>query len=202
MTILPASLLNDWKVRSRKRTKDKLDCLLEFRDQKDEYGDDWKAEGVTMVVYVEAAEAQGYSVDSFRQNLAVIREYAANDLCLWVDRGITFDHIETANSIAELARRKPIEIIEATYELGNETGKLMTVEQMTSWALGEREMPKGHILFSQLFERLGKFPNGLEWSDEKMEAWKCLTDEFKRRATPFFEKGKSWLKAEPQEVRG
>lgn len=170
-----------WTARARRNAHSKLQSLLEFRALLN----DAKAEGYPplMELYAEAAEAMECAIDTLRRDVATIREYSAVDLSNWIVQGISFDHMETANSLAEIAHKAPADLLHEAINPGNATGETMTVKELQAHALGERPMPAPMYWVNKVFTALGNFPIRWNWSDEKKQRW-----------NEWLEQGKEFLK--------
>jgi hypothetical protein len=109
--------------------------------------------------------------DSLRRKMATIRNYSADDLYNWIEAGAGQEHLETANTLAELAHKTPKQLMVEAVTLGDEHGKVMTVDQLTSHALGEQKREPALFKVNILFSRLGRFPTLLKWGAEKTERY-------------------------------
>ena len=96
-----------------------------------------------------------------------VRNYAADDLYRWFEEGAGHEHLETANTLAELAKKTPKQLMNEAVDLGDQHGKVMTVDQLTSHALGERKAEPALFRVNTILSRLGRFPLLLKWGDEK-----------------------------------
>lgn len=133
MTLIPTGTLQVWRTRARRSSLSKLRSLLEFRDMAPEY----KAEGVLMQAYREAAEAMTCSPETLRFDMNLIREYPAEQLVYWLSNGLSFDHLAAANRLAEAARKTPARLLNEAIDPGNATGAPMTVDELEVFATGE-----------------------------------------------------------------
>jgi hypothetical protein len=162
--LLPPARRKKTRARALSGALGQLESLLEFREDMD----DWKAEGRLMQAYQEHAEDMMIARDTLRRYVGTIRNYSADDLVRWVEAGAWMEHIEVANTLAEIAKKTPKQLMEECVNLGDETGKTMTVEKLTAHALGEQ--PRKDPVFyrlNNLFSQLGKFPTLLKWDTEK-----------------------------------
>jgi len=164
-TLIPADRLEIVRTRSRTGALAELESLLWFRENMD----DWKAEHALMQAYSEYAEAMSISKDTLRRKMSTIRNYTADDLVRWVESGVLFEHIETANTLAELAKKTPKQLLNEALNLGGEYGKVMTVDELTTFALGEQKREPALFRVNTLLSRLGKFPLLLKWPQEKTQ---------------------------------
>jgi len=155
------------RARARAGALAELENLLEFRELMDEY----KAEGVLMQAYAEWSDAMMIAKDSLRRKMATIRNYSADDLYNWTEAGAGQEHLETANTLAELAHKTPKQLMIEAVTLGDEVGKVMTVDQLTSHALGEKKHEPALFRVNTLLSRLGRFPALLKWGTEKTERY-------------------------------
>jgi hypothetical protein len=162
-SMLPTAQLELVRSRAQSGAFAELESLLWFRENVD----DWRKEQVLMQAYKEYAEAMLISSDTLRRKMATVRAYPAEKLVLWISKGIGFDHIETANTLAELAKKDPAQLLDEAVELGNEHGKTMTVDELTVFALGEQKRDPALFRVNTLLSRLGRFPDLLKWDGEK-----------------------------------
>lgn len=161
------------RARARSGALGTLESLLEFREDMD----DWKAEGLLMQAYQEQAADMMIARDTLRRYIGNIRNYSADDLVRWVEAGAWMDHLEAANSLAEIAKKTPKQLMDEAVDLGDENGSTMTVEQLTAHALGEKPR-KDPVLYrmNNLFSQLGKFPHLLKWGIEKTNRFTSWLD--------------------------
>lgn len=162
--LLPPARRNKTRTRAKLGALGTLESLLEFREDVD----DWKAEGLLMQAYQEQASDMMIARDTLRRYIGTIRNYSADDLVRWVEAGAWMEHLETANTLAETAKKTPKQLMDEAVNLGDENGNTMTVEQLTTHALGEK--PRKDTVFyrmNNLFSELGKFPLRLKWDTEK-----------------------------------
>lgn len=171
-TMLPVAQLNAARRRAQQGALAELESLLWFRQNID----DFRAEKKLMQAYSEYAEAMMCAADTLRRKMAIIRNYTPEDLTRLIMAGVGFEHMETANALAETANKKPLQLLNEAVELGGENGRPMTVEQLISFALGEK--PRSPILQRVTFwmERLGKFPTLLKWDDDKSHRYQIWLD--------------------------
>lgn len=165
------------RMKTRKRALsgalNELESLLEFRADVN----DWKAEGRLMQAYKEQAEDMLLASDTLRGKIATIREYDADELRYWLKRGAGFEHLQTANTLAELAKKTPAQLMNECVEFGGETGnKTMTVDELTAHALGERKRDPALFRVNTLLSRLAKFPLLLKWDSDKTQKFTELMD--------------------------
>ncbi len=155
------------RARAKAGALAELESLLEFRELMDE----WKTEGVLMQAYGEWADAMMIAKDTLRRKIANIRNYAADDLYRWIEQGAGFEHLETSNTLAELAHKTPKQLMNEAVDLGDGNGKVMTVDQLTSHALGEQKHEPALFRVNALLSRLGRFPSLLKWGTEKTDKY-------------------------------
>ena len=171
MTLIPEAVRKTWRTRARRGALNTLKSLLEFRTLIVSEG--YREEGVLMQAYREASEDMLVAPETLRDYMGKIREYSKDELIYWLNNGVSFDHLEKANSVAELANRTPAELLNEAVTVGNEKGKTMTVNEMVSFALGVVDKPKRNIIyhFIPLYERLGKFPSRFKFDTEKTKRY-------------------------------
>jgi len=165
MMHIAADLKARWQTRARRNAMVKLMTLLEFRALLD----DARAEGYPplMELYAEGAEAMDCAVDTLRRDIATIREYPRGFLMYCIESGASFDHIETANQLAEIAHKAPKDLLYEAIDPGNATGETMTVKELQAHALGERPMPAPMYWVNRLFTSIVGVPQRLNWDGEK-----------------------------------
>jgi len=176
-TLIPEKRLNLARANARAGQLAELESLLWFRENVD----DWKAEGALMQAYSEYAEAMMIAKDSLRRKMATIRNFPADKLVAWIDGGVGFEHMDTANTLAELAHKTPVQLIDEAIEKGGADGKPMTVDELTSFALGEQKREPAFFRVNALLSRLAKFPLLLKWDNgksAKFTAWLDAGREF------------------------
>jgi hypothetical protein len=168
MTLLPAEFRNRLQSRARKATALKLENYIELRDFIAENKDKISAVG-WMEFYKEAGDSMDLSAETVRKNLTIIRNYPDEKLREWVKFGLSFDHIENANWLQNVkeCQYTAEALLDAAAYMGNGEGRRMTVEEMTTFALGEKVKPSVKGMVSSLFDRLVNFPNRLNWDTEK-----------------------------------
>jgi hypothetical protein len=166
-----------WTARARRNAHSKMESLLEFRTLLN----DAKAEGYPpiMELYAEAASAMECAVDTLRRDIATIREYSPAQLSIWIVRGISFDHMETANSLAEIAHKAPADLIHEAIDPGNATGETMTVKELQAHALGERPMPAPMYWVNRALSSFGGIPQRMNWNEEKTQRWNEILEQIR-----------------------
>lgn len=163
MTLIPTVTLERWHVTARRNALVKLEMLLEFRAMMP----DFKAENVLMEAYKEAAEAMLISPETLRDDMGKIREYQEEQLRYWIDNGVSFDHMEKAAQLAEIAHKTPARLLDECIDPGNANGDTMTVKELIAFALGEKPKPRHTLGLVVMFDRLRKFPTNYGWDIEK-----------------------------------
>jgi len=167
--LLPVELGKRLQTRARKSTSLKLDNYIELRDFISENEEKIMSVG-WMEFYEEAGDWMDYSGETIRKNLTIIRSYPDEKLREWVKNGLSFDHIERANDLQNVkeCQYDAAHILDAAFQLGNKNGKRMTVTEMETFALGEKDRTGGiSRMFSSLLHKLGEFPNKFKWDSEK-----------------------------------
>lgn len=169
-TLIPQKQLDIVRARAKSGALAELESLLWFRERVEE----WKAEHVLMQAYADYSKAMMIAKDTLRAKLATIRNYSGEDLERWLEAGAGFLHLETANNLAEIAKKTPKQLMDEAVNLGGEHGDTMTVDELTTHALGEQKLHPVHFRVNALLLRLGKFPILLKWDDgkrKKFESW-------------------------------
>jgi hypothetical protein len=165
--MIPEKTLKRVRQRARRGNAMKLLNLLDFRRDFQEYKD----EKVLMQAYGEWAEAMMISPDTLRRDLATIRNYTPERLAFWLAHGVSFEHLETANVMAEKAKKTPVQLLNECISLGGKNGRPMTVNELISFANGENT--KHPILYRVTiwFDRLGKSPALFGWDAPKTQSF-------------------------------
>jgi hypothetical protein len=171
--LLPLARREKTRTRARLGAIGELQSLLEFREDMD----DWKAEGKLMQAYAEYAEDMMIARDSLRRKITIIRNYSSDDLERWIESGVGFEHMETANSLAEIAKKTPKKLLDECIDMGDETGKVLTVEKLMTLALGEQKRDPALFRVNGLLSRLARFPDLLRWGNEKREKFSKWLDD-------------------------
>lgn len=164
-SLIPTETLKAWRGRAKRGALELLDSLCEFR----EMIPDFKAEAVLMQAYAEASEALMMAPETLRDYVGKVREYPKEQMIYWITNGVSFDHFEKANTLADLAHKPPAQLLDEAINPGNATGQTMTVKELTAYALGEVSQPmKVQVYrFTVLYKQLGKFPSLYGWDDDK-----------------------------------
>jgi hypothetical protein len=173
--VIPQKQLDIVHARAKSGALAELESLLWFRERVEE----WKAEKVLMQCYRDYSKAMMIATDTLRAKMAQIRNYSADDLERWLENGAGFFHLETANTLAEIARKTPKQLMDEAVDLGNEKGETMTVDEMTVHALGEKKLDPAFFRVNAVLSRLGKFPTLLKWDEAKRKKFESLMDEIR-----------------------
>ena len=177
MTMIDVKILLEVRDRAKRGALEELESLLWFR----EHVEEWKAEKVLMRAYFEYAKAMMIARDTLRRKMAIIRNYAPDFLREMINSGVSWEHIETANLLAEKAKKTPKQLLVECVQFGDENGRVMTVEQLVTFALGETPKHPFIARLGFIFEQLGKFPTRLGWDETKTSryiAWLEVGREF------------------------
>jgi hypothetical protein len=177
-TLIPGGVLIKWRARARSSDILKLRNLIEFRALLDEF----KAEGVLMQAYKEAAEAMMLAPETLRDLIGKVRSYPEEKLICWIEQGISFDHLEKANTLAEVAHKSPAQLLDEAVSLGNATGSPMTVRELTAHAMGEVQSSQRAFVYRRLiiYKQLSAWPID-SYDDDKrarFAAWRDAGKEF------------------------
>ena len=134
--IIPEALYNTLRAGATSRNRSKLQNYLDIRDYLEENRDYLMQSGLMMQTYQEFADALLCSESTVRKNLSIIRNYPADRLQNWLDAGLSFDHIETANaSYQEWNDKPPADILDEAVVYGGDTiGNTMTVDELQQFA--------------------------------------------------------------------
>lgn len=175
MTLIPTGTLDRWRTRARRGALLKLKSLLEFRDLIKTEG--YREEGVLMQAYKEAAEAMLIAAGTLRDDMANIREYPEDKLIYWITNGVSFDHLEKSNQLAEIAHKAPATLLDECIDPGGEAGETLTVRELTALALGEVPQPMKASTYrlTAIFSQLRKFHTDT-WSDDKTTRFNTWLD--------------------------
>jgi len=174
MTIIPTATLTKWRAAASRSAMVKLTNLCEFRDILTENMEGGKARHPIMQLYDEAAKAMLISVETLRHDIADIRNYTEYQMTVWIMNRVSFDHIRTANELAEIAHKTPVELLDAAIDPGNANGDTMTVKELQAYALGEKIMTAEYVQGMNWLKRLADFPVRYNWEPEKtsrFETW-------------------------------
>lgn len=177
MMLIPSEFRKRLRNRARKATALKLENYIELRDFIAE-NEDKILEVGWMEFYKQAGNCMDLSAETVRKNLAIIRNYPDESLRDWIEKGLSFDHIENANWLQNVKECKydGVTLLNKAIDLGNKDGGRMTVEEMITFALGEKVKPSVRGIVSSLYDRLVNFPNRLNWDTEKSTRFKTWLD--------------------------
>lgn len=171
-TLIPQKQLDIVHARAKSGAQAELESLLWFRERVEE----WKAEKVLMQAYKDYSKAMMIAADTLRAKLATIRNHSGEDLERWLENGAGFLHLETANTLAEIAKKTPKQLMDEAVGFGNEHGDTMTVDELTIHALGERKLDPVFFRVNNVLSRLGKYPTLLKWGEEKKRKFETWLD--------------------------
>jgi hypothetical protein len=182
MTLIPTATLTKWRTLSRRNALVKLTMLCEFRDILSENLDGDRPRYPVMKLYDEASAAMFVSTETLRHDIANIRNYTESQLTAWLTDGISFDHISTANELAEIAHKTPVQLLNEAINPGNAEGKTMTVKELEAYALGEKIITPEYVQGMNWLRRLADLPARYNWVAEKTQ-----------RFTTWLEQGKEFF---------
>ncbi len=168
MTLIPETKLSEWHATAKRGAREILAILIEFRD---EYMADFRAENCLMQGYEEVATSLMLAPDTARDKIGMLRSYPKDKLLYWFDNDLSFDHLDKANSLAEIAHKAPADLLNEAIDPGNATGATMTVKELTAHALGERPMPAPMYWINRAFSSFGELPHRLNWNEAKAYRW-------------------------------
>lgn len=178
MTIIPIETLTRWTKESSARAVSKLANLLELREILIENTVKGKSRNSVSQIYSEAAKALGYSKNTLERNIRIIREYEDEKLVYWIVSGLSFDHIEAAN-FYQTSDKPAVWLLDRAIDPGNETGNIMTVDELTIFANGEKATPGVVNRFLNLLSRIGDFPAKFGWDADKSTRFHELVKQIK-----------------------
>jgi hypothetical protein len=116
----------------------------------------------------EFAECYGKAEATVRDYLEKIKPYTYVFMVNAIHAGFTFDHFEKAQMYASAKQMTPPELITACLDMGNGEGKIMTVDEMTSFALGEKDTTGADSRnFRKWYDKLVQLPTAYKWDAEK-----------------------------------
>lgn len=162
------------RARASRQASLRLENLLEARSKVAEV----KEEGTQalMQLYDELADAMLIHPRNVTKGLHTIREYDAGVLRGLIKRGLGFGHIQSANELAEIAHKTPLQLMTEAVELGDGKGKVMTVKQLEAFALGENVIVPEIVKAKNWLDRLGELPNKLKWLPARADKFKFHLD--------------------------
>lgn len=162
-TVIPVEILKTVRARSQSRDRCDLESLLYWRAN----FEDELTHGTKEQARSEYAEAMMISVSTFRRKIWQIRGYGEDNLERWISAGVSFEHFERAAEYAGIAHKEPKQLLDECIALGGANGSVMTVDEMTSHALGEREHRPETYQAINLLSRLANIPQALKWTADK-----------------------------------
>lgn len=169
--MISEEMLNRWQRNAIAGNAALLDNLLEF---KDEFEGEVVRHGDKMQLYEEASAANCLSDSRFRQLYYLVLRYTEkgdNDIAYWLTKGLGWEHLDEAPSLADQTGRTAKELLDEAIEIGGKNGRVMSVKEMRNFALGETQKKKVkngyHIekFVNVLVKNCIKF---LGWTDEKV----------------------------------
>lgn len=179
-SLIPQELRRRWKQNESARQKTKLEDYIELRDWIEENYVILKNNEMMMQAYKEAAEDFRITSDAVRHNLRIIREYPSDVLRDWFANGFGFSHIEAANELAD-EKRSPADLLNQALHFGAPEGdRIMTVDELKSFATGEREKWNLPKIVTNIFSRLQNLKVVQGWDDDKRKRFAERLDEIKR----------------------
>jgi len=181
MTYLPAEFLQRLSEDTLTSDLIKLGLLIELREFIEENETKNGDRVPKMQIYAEAAQAMRRSPRTVRGDLARIRDYAQDLLVYWFRSGLSYDHLEAANELAETAKTTPIVLLNQCIDPGNATGETMTVTELEAFALGGRAMLPEHVQGIGLLSKLGNLPYRFKWDENKTRAFLDDLAAFRKR---------------------
>ena len=183
MTIIPASLLNEWSKEEGGRQLSRLKNLLVLRDWLDDNDIMLRDENIRMKVFSEAADAFRCEARTlYRILTSQLREYPEEELQKWIGGGLGMQHLEVSARVAQYKSMTPESLLDFAMT-GNVYGGAMTVDEMSTFALGEvqRNPATDYVRawmerFTGLGERWGL---KLGWDAEKQKRWTMRVSELR-----------------------
>ena len=169
VNLIPQELGKRLQGRARQSTVLKLENFLELRDFISENENKIIEQGWENF-YEEAGNWMDFSGDSISKGLDIIRAHPDENLKRWIKGGLSFDHIEKANTLQKYCQFTSEQILDAAIDLGGKNGKRMTVKEMTAFALGENvPLPPTYDFVKTLSGWLTKIPLKFkEWDSTKV----------------------------------
>lgn len=179
MTLLPTILRQELKANARESDNLTLASYKKVRDFIAENEDAITAYG-WIKFYKDVGDDMNRSWKTVSNNLVKIRNYPDEKLDYWFQNDVSFDHLETANHLQNVKECKydASTLLDKCIELGGANGKRMTVEEMTVFALGEREYVAGRA-GRYLIDRLLKFGAGQDWDKTKLDGYNTLIEQLR-----------------------
>lgn len=149
-----------WRTRALRNTTNLIESLCELRDLLVELPTQ------RMQLINDFASDFGRSKATVKDDLHIIGGYLAEDMQRWVVAGIRFDHMEKAKQVAAAKEMTPAALLDFAIDNGPE-GKTMTVDEMVSFAIGEKPSGGARRNFQRYYDRLMKLPAVYKWDDSK-----------------------------------
>ena len=171
---LPPELFQQLQSRARAGKKYWLDNILDIRDDITEREDEIKRDGGMMAYYDKCADAMDCAPATVRDDLGIIRNYPDEKLRYWFHRGLGKDHIEAANWLQDEPQCKydALTLLDKAIEFGGATGKRMTVNELTEFALGEKTpRPPTYRYVQTLTNWMHSVPRKMGWDEERGKAF-------------------------------
>lgn len=149
-----------WRGRSRRSDSNKIYSLCELR---------------TLIVthperraqlMSDFAEDYGAAKATVKDWLHIIGDYDKELMLDWLDKGLFFNHFEKARTCATAKKMTPTALLDFAIDNGPE-GKTMTVDEMVSFAIGEKPSSGARRNFQRYYDRLMKLPAVYKWDDSK-----------------------------------
>lgn len=182
VNLIPRAFGLELQKNARASRKLKLDNLLKLRDFIEENFEVIEQAG-WMNFYAEAGDWLDVSAATVRDDLGMIRNYTDEQLKKWI-AVLSFNHIDTANGLQNdpACHYSAEQILDAAITFGDGQGKRMTVENMITFALGERAVRSPSFSFiSTLTGWIEKVPHKFGWDKERAA-------DFKKDLTALMEK--------------
>lgn len=166
MTLTPTAIYESWCRRAKRGNLLLVKSLCELR----ELLSDCEHNGAMQLQHKkEFCKAYGYAMETLRDYIGKIREYSYEQLIYWIDSGVSFDHLEKANTHAEAKQMTPAQLLDFAVE------EKMTVDEMVSFALGEKETPAHTVQAKRWFIKalgwLEKVSQRAGWDVKKQERY-------------------------------
>jgi len=155
------------RVRSRASMHADMENILVWREVHEEV-----PRGAKVTAEKEFAHAAGCSPQTLRRKLAAINGFNPEVLADLVNDGLSWEHLYAAHELAEQAHKTPLALLREAVNPGNEHGETMTVNELITYALGERiSSPETYAAMGWI-SRLQNIPQKLGWDEEKKTRWK------------------------------
>lgn len=153
-----AEIRNTWRRRSKRSDADKVLSLCELR--------------TLIIVNLEQrsqliadfAEDYGAAKATVKDWLHIIGDYDKELMLDWLDKGLFFNHFEKARTCAAAKQMTPAALLDFAVDNGPE-GKTMTVDEMVSFAIGEKPSGGARRNFQRYYDGLMKLPAVYKWDE-------------------------------------